>query len=64
MHTVFLARKYEGKIPLRKLRQRLEYNIKKYVLKQHDGVLDWVDLAEYRHKWWTVVNSVMNMGIP
>jgi len=28
------------------------------------GVLDWLDLAEYRHKWWTVVHTVMNIGIP
>jgi hypothetical protein len=27
-------------------------------------VIDWIDLAQGRHRWWTVVNAVMKLWIP
>ena len=28
------------------------------------GVMDWIDLAQSRNRWWAVVNAVMNIWIP
>jgi hypothetical protein len=28
-----------------------------------DG-MDWMDLAQDRHKWRALVNTVMNLGVP
>jgi hypothetical protein len=27
-------------------------------------LMDWIDLAEYRDWWWTLVNAVMNLRVP
>ena len=29
-----------------------------------DGNMDWIDLAQDRDRWRTLVNVVMNIGIP
>jgi len=26
--------------------------------------MDWINLTEGRHKWWAVVNTVMNLHVP
>ena len=26
--------------------------------------MDWIDLALGRDKWWALVNSLMNLGVP
>jgi hypothetical protein len=26
--------------------------------------MDWIGLAEYRDRWWAVVNIVMNFQVP
>jgi hypothetical protein len=26
--------------------------------------VDWIFLAQVRDKWWTLVNSVVNLGVP
>jgi len=28
------------------------------------GVMDWIDLAQVRDKWRTLVNAVMNLRVP
>jgi hypothetical protein len=28
------------------------------------GNMDWIDLVGDRDRWWAVVNTVMNFGIP
>jgi len=28
------------------------------------GVVDWILLAQDRDQWWTVMNTVMNLGVP
>jgi hypothetical protein len=28
------------------------------------GGMDWIDLAEDRERWWTLVNAVVNLRVP
>jgi hypothetical protein len=28
------------------------------------GGIDWIDLAQYRDRWRTLVNAVVNLGVP
>jgi hypothetical protein len=56
-----LVGKPDTKSPLRKLRCRLENNIKvDYGEIVWDG-MDWIDLAQGRDQWSTLVNAVMNL---
>jgi len=41
----------DGKIVLRYSRSGME------------GI-DWIDLAQYRDRWWALVNAVMNLRVP
>jgi hypothetical protein len=35
----------------------------KYIFRKWDVVgMDWIDLAQNRDRWWTLVNAVMNFG--
>jgi hypothetical protein len=27
------------------------------------GVMDWIDLAQDRNRWWVLVNTVMNLQV-
>jgi hypothetical protein len=36
----------------------------KWIFKTCDGVMDWIDLAQNRNRWWTLVNAVMNFQAP
>ena len=38
--------------------------ILKRIFKKGWEGMDWIDLAEYRVKWWVVVNAVMNLAVP
>jgi hypothetical protein len=38
--------------------------ILKWIFKQWDGGMDWIDLAQGRGRWWAVVNTVMNFRVP
>jgi hypothetical protein len=38
--------------------------ILKWIWKKYDGDMDWINLAEDRHRWRAVVNAVMNLHIP
>ena len=55
--------KREGKSPLGRPSSRWEDNIKIYL--QEVGLdMDWIDLAQDRYSWWTLMNAVMNHRIP
>jgi hypothetical protein len=38
--------------------------ILKWILKTCEGVMDWIDLADGRHRWLALVNAVMNLRTP
>ena len=38
--------------------------ILKFVLEKWYGGMDWIDVAQDRHRWPAVVNAVMNLQVP
>jgi hypothetical protein len=38
--------------------------ILKCIFKKWDGDTDWIDLAQERERWRTLVNAVMNLRVP
>ena len=52
------------KEPLGRPRRRWEDNIKMDLQEVGRGGTDWIVLAQYRDKWWTLVNAVMNLRVP
>jgi hypothetical protein len=38
--------------------------ILKWILERLDGGMDWINLAEDRDRWRTVVNAVMDLRVP
>jgi hypothetical protein len=55
-----LVRKPEGRRPLGRPRRRWEDNIK-MDLREVDGGMDWIDVAQDR--WRDLVVTVMNLGV-
>jgi hypothetical protein len=41
-----------------------EMIILKWIFEKRDGGMDWIDLAQDRDRWWTLVNAVMNLPVP
>jgi hypothetical protein len=39
-------------------------NIKMDLQEVGCGVMDWIELAQDRGRWWALVNAVMNLWIP
>jgi hypothetical protein len=33
-------------------------------IRKWDEVMDWIDLAQSRDRWWALVNAVMNLWVP
>jgi len=62
--TGFLVGKSEGKRPVRRPRHRWEDSIKMDLQEVGCGGMDWIDLAQDRDRWWTLVNAVMNLRVP
>jgi len=62
VHRVLVG-KPEGKRPLGRPRLRWEDNIK-MDLREVVGGGDWLELAQNRDSWRTLVNTVMNLRIP
>jgi hypothetical protein len=59
----FLGEKPEGKSPLGKSRRRLVDNIKMDLQEVGCGGMDWIELAQVRDRWRTLVNAAMNLRV-
>jgi len=57
-----LVGEHEGKRPLGRPRRKWEDNIKMDL--QEVGSTDWIELAQDRDRWVTLVNAVMNLRVP
>jgi len=59
-----LVGKPEGKRPFGRPRRRWEDNIKMDLQEVGCGVMDWIELAQYRDRWRALVNVEMNLRVP
>jgi hypothetical protein len=59
-----LVGKPERKIPLGGPRLRWEDNIKMDLQEVGCGGMDWIELAQDRDRWRTLVKAVMNLQVP
>jgi hypothetical protein len=59
-----LEGKPKGKRPLGRPRRRWKDNIKIYLGEIGWDGADWIDLAQDRDQWRTLVNTVMNFRVP
>ena len=60
----FLVEKPEGKRPLGRPRRRCVDNIRVDLQEVGCGYVDWIELAQDRVKWRTLVSAVMNLRVP
>jgi hypothetical protein len=37
--------------------------ILKWICRNWDGGIDWLDMAQNRDRWWAVTNEVMNLQV-
>jgi hypothetical protein len=56
--------KPEGRRPLGRPRRLWVNNIRMDLVEVGWGDVDWIGLAQDRHKWRAVVNSVLNLRVP
>ena len=63
VHRVSVG-KPEGKRPLGRPRRRWEDNIKMDLQEVGVGCGDWMELAQDRDRWRTLVSTVMNFRVP
>jgi hypothetical protein len=63
VHRVLVG-KPEGKRPLGRPRRRWEDNIKKDLQEVGGDCGDWMERAQARDRWRTLVNTVVNFRVP
>ena len=54
----------EGKKPIGRPRHRRKDNIKTYLQEVGWESLDWIELAQDRDRWMSLVNAAMNLRVP
>ena len=59
-----LVGKPEGKKPIGRARRTWQDNIKMDLQEVECESMDWIELAQDRDRWWTLVNVVMNIRVP
>jgi hypothetical protein len=59
-----LVGKPEGKRTLGRPRRRWEDNIKMDLQEVGCRGMDWIELAQDKHRWRTLVNVVINLRVP
>jgi hypothetical protein len=59
-----LVEKPDGERPLGKRRHRWEENIKMGLQEVGFGGMDWIELAQDRDRWRTLVNAILNIRVP
>ena len=59
-----LVEKPERRRPLGRPMRRWEDNIKVDLKEVGCGGIDWIELAQDRDRWRTLVNAVMNIRVP
>jgi hypothetical protein len=59
-----LVGKPEGKRPMGRPRPRWEDNIKMDLQEVGCGDMDWIELAQDRDRWRSLVNVVINLRVP
>jgi hypothetical protein len=59
-----LVGKPEGRRPLERPRRRWEDNIKMDLQEVGWGGMNWINLAQDRDRWRSLVNAVMNLRVP
>ena len=63
-HSVVLVGKPEGKRPMGRPRRIWVDNIRSDLQEVGCGYMDWIGLAQDRHRWRTLVSAVMNFRVP
>ena len=59
-----LVGKPEGRRPLGRPRRRWVNNIRMDLREVGCEYMDWIELAQDRDRWRTLVSTVMNLGVP
>jgi len=59
-----LVGKPEGKRPLGRPRRRWMDSIRIGLQEVGCGVMDWIELAQDRDRWWALVTALMNIRVP
>ena len=63
VHKVLVG-KPEGKTTLGRPRHKWEDNIKMDLQEVGGSCGDWMELAQYRDRWWALVGTVRNLRVP
>jgi hypothetical protein len=56
--------KYEGNRPLARPRRRWKDNIKMDLQEVGCGCMEWIELAQDRDRWRSLVTAIMNLRVP